>query len=94
MGRSDSTAISLFQCICVHHHVLGLLTDLSLLQNFSKKDGLWMKLFVAGVYVFDTAHQVMLVQFIFVYLVQEFGNFFFLLEIDRRDILMKSYLRR
>lgn len=53
-----------------------------------------MKLFVAGVYVFDTAHQVMLVQFIYVYLVQEFGNFFFLLEIDRRDILMKSYLRR
>ena len=56
---------------------------LNLLQNFSKKDSLWLKIFVLVVYAFDTAHQIMLVQFIYVYLVKEFGNFLFLIEVDR-----------
>lgn len=56
---------------------------LSFLQNFSKKDNRWQKSFVVFIYCLDTVHQVMLVQYIYVYLVTEFGNFFFLLGVDK-----------
>ena len=52
-------------------------------QNYAKKDRWWLKLFVFIVWVFDTVHQVLLVQFIYVYLVKEFGNFLFLLHLDQ-----------
>lgn len=66
----------------------------SFLKDFSKKDSRWLKIFVAFIYCLDTAHQAMLVQFIYVYLVTEFGNLSFLLKIDRFVHNVQSFLRK
>lgn len=87
MGRCDITILSLLECklvfIFVFTSLLIARSRLIIFKDFSKKDSRWLKFFVAFIYCLDTAHQAMLVQFIYVYLVTEFGNLSFLLKMDR-----------